>query len=98
MPGDVFTARVLPPIQPPLEIKPDINVLYGNPISLQLAAIGITNLYGGVTNTEKSRTTSTKRVFNPDDNSQWVDVQRIETLVMTDENKQDHTFNFNNPA
>jgi len=77
---------------------PTITVLYGNAISLQLAANGITNLFGGVKLQEKSRTTSVKRVFNPDDNSQFVDVQRIESLVMTDENKQDHNFTFNNPA
>lgn len=76
--------------------KPNINVLYGNPISLQLAAIGITNLFGGVKLTEKNRTTSTKRIFNPSDHTQYVDIKRIETLIMADENKQEHHFAFNN--
>lgn len=97
-PSDVFNARVLPPVQPPLETKPDITVNYGNPITLQLAPIGITNLFGGVKLTEKSRTTSTVRVTNPDDATQFVDVQRIESMVLTDENKQAHNFTFNNPA
>ena len=33
---------------------------------------------------EANRTTATERVYNPNDNSQYVDVQRINSLTMTD--------------
>ena len=96
--GDVFTAKPLAPVQPNFVAKPDIVVTFGNPIQLQAKPIGITNLFGGVKLSEISRTTSKKRVFNPDDNSQFVDVLRIETLKMQDANNQTHEFTFNNPA
>jgi hypothetical protein len=35
--------------------------------------------------TETGRVTQTERVFNPDDKSQWVDVERINQLTMTQE-------------
>lgn len=94
--GDVFSAKPLTPVQPNFDSKPDIVFTWGDPITLQAKPIGITNLFGGVKYTEVSRTTSTKRVFNPDDNTQFVDVQRIETLLMKDENGQQHNFTFNN--
>jgi hypothetical protein len=34
---------------------------------------------------ETGRVTQVQRVFNPDDNSQWVDVERINQLTMTQE-------------
>lgn len=94
--GDVFNATALPPVQPVNVAKPDIVFTFGNPITLQMKAIGITNLFGGVKLTEISRTTSTKRVFNPADRAQFVDVQRIETLLMQSEDGQQHNFNFKN--
>lgn len=45
-----------------------------------------TTLYPVVTGgnwTETGRVTQIQRVFNPDDKSQWVDVERINSLTMT---------------
>lgn len=93
--GDVFTAQLLPPVQPSFTAKPPITVLYGNAITLQLKAIGITNLYGGAKLAEVSRTTKTVRVTNPDDPSQFVDVEKILSMKLKDELDKEHFFNFN---
>jgi hypothetical protein len=96
---DVFTARQLPPTQPAVAAKPPVVYTFGNAIQLLAKPIGITNLTGGVKLSEVSRKTSTVRVTNPQDNSQFVDVQRIDSLIMKDVNSlQIHQFNFNNPA
>lgn len=97
-PGDIFDANTLPAVEPGVANLPIITVLFGNPIPLQAAPIGIKNLFGGAKLSEVSRITSTKRVFNPDDHTQFVDVQRIDHLTMQDEQQQTHTFDFNNPA
>lgn len=94
--GDVFTAKALAPVQSVATVKPDIVVLWGKPITLKMKPIGVTNLYGGARLTEVSRTTSTKRIFNPADETQFVDVERIETLRMRDANQQFHDFTFEN--
>ena len=98
-PGDVFTARVLPPVQPAVAALPDVVVIFGNAIPLLAKANGVTALVGGVKFKEVSRRTTVKRVFNPTDNSQYVDVARIEQLVLKDTaTSQLHTYDLNNPA
>lgn len=94
-PGDVFTAQLLPPVQPVVTAKPAITVAYGNAITLQLKGIGITNLFGGAKLTEKSRKTKTVRITNPNDDSQFVDVQKILSMKLVDESKKEHFFQFN---
>lgn len=94
-PGDVFTAQLLPPVQPPFAAKPPITQRYGNAITLQLKGIGITNLFGGAKLTEKSRTTKTVRITNPNDDQQFVDVQKILSMKLVDEAKKEHFFQFN---
>jgi hypothetical protein len=97
--NSVFTARSLPPIQPAVDPKPDVVLTFGDPISLLAKANGVTTLFGGAKLNEVSRRTSVKRVYNPTDNSQYVDVQRIEELVLKDaQTNQLHTFTLNNPA
>lgn len=96
--GDVFNAKAFERNQPFLVAKDRIVVQFGNPIKLQMKPIGITNLFGGARLNEITRTTSTKRVFNPSDNTQFVDVERMDYLKMRDDNGQDHEFTFNNPA
>lgn len=93
--GDVFTAQVLPPVQPVNVAKPAITVLYGNAIQLQLKGIGITALYGGAKLKEKSRTTKTVRITNPTDPEQFVDVEKILSMKLVDEQQKEHSFQFN---
>jgi hypothetical protein len=47
--------------------------------------------------TEVDRKTHTVRVTNPDDENQFVDVQRIDQLRLKDENGVMSTWNLNNP-
>lgn len=48
--------------------------------------------------TETKRVTETVRVFNPDDNTQFVDVERTNQLVMTNKaTKQTWTYNRKQP-
>jgi hypothetical protein len=98
-PGEVFTARVLPPVQPAVAALPDVVLTFGNAIQLLAKPNGVTALFGGVKLNEVSRRTSVKRVFNPSDNSQFVDVERIDQLTLKDAaTSQLHTFQLNNPA
>lgn len=103
--GLVFTARTLPP--PPNQAGPslgfdpsypaeDIVQEWGGTIQLLYKAIGVKNLYGGAELTEVSRQTTTVRVENPDDPTQFVDVERIQKLHMRDENGADHFLTLNN--
>ena len=94
--GHVFTAKSLPPVPTVTTIKPDITVIWGKPITLQMKAIGITNLYGGAQLQEVNRTTRTKRVFQGGDETSpnWVDVEEILTLRMRDAQQQFHDFTF----
>lgn len=94
--GDIFNARVLPPVQPAVATPPDITTLFGNQITLQLAPNGITALFGGVKLSEVSRKTSTVRVENPADSSQFVDIQRIEQLTLKDARGQLQDWTLNN--
>lgn len=49
-----------------------------HPSNLGLQAVKVGNF------TEKSRTKQTKRVFNPNDSEQWVDVEEITSLTLSD--------------
>jgi hypothetical protein len=95
--GDVFTARVLPPVQPPAAPPAPITATWGKGISLLSTAIGKTDFKFGVVHTEVDRKTHTVRVTNPDDENQFVDVQRIDQLRLKDENGVMSTWNLNNP-
>jgi hypothetical protein len=93
--GDIFSARVLPPAQPLTTTAEPVVAIWGKEISLQATALGIHNWKIGVIHNEISRTTITKRVTNPTDASQYVDVQAIKTLRTKDENGVEQSFNFN---
>ena len=93
--NDVFTAKVLPPIQPNVASTADVSVTWGQGTSLLAKAIGTKNFRFGVLD-ELDRKTSTVRVTNPDDAAQYVDVKRIDYLKMQDEDGLIHEFNFNN--
>lgn len=93
---DVFTARVLPPANPsPTNLSPVV-IFWGDPISLISKSIGVNKLVGGVTRTEVSRKTSTVRITNPNDASQFVDVQRVDAIQMKDEYGQLYSWQFHN--
>lgn len=96
--GDVFNARkVAPRDQAPIEEQEDVEVEWGGTISSNYNRWQITNtLVGGVSKfSEKSRVTSTQRIENPSDPTQFVDVERIEklTLASTDGKEIDFTLN-----
>jgi hypothetical protein len=95
--GDVFTARVLPPVQPPAAPPAPITATWGKGISLLSTAIGMSDWKIGVVHTEIARKTHTVRVENPNDASQYLDVQRIDQMRLQDENGVQSTWNFNNP-
>ena len=93
-----FNAKTLAPPAPAADSPPpDVEQVWGNPISLLSKAIGVTNLNtGGKHWSEVSRTESTVRVTNPTDDSQFVDVKRIDFLHLQDENGADHFMSLNN--
>lgn len=93
--GDPFTARRLTPVkQRATEDEEDVVVLWGDGISSTYTAFAVSGLVGGTVNyTEKSRVTSTQRIENPDDATQFVDVERIEKLTMA--NSQGNEIEFN---
>jgi hypothetical protein len=95
--GDVFTARVLPPVHLPAAPPAPVTATWGQGISLLSTAIGINDLKIGVVHTEIARKTHTVRVENPDDPNQYVDVQRIDQLRLQDENGVESTWNLHNP-
>jgi hypothetical protein len=47
---------------------------------------------------EVERETSTKRVFNSEDASQYVDVEVVERIVLTNKAKQRRTLRFDNES
>jgi len=93
--GDVFTARVLDPVQTTLDPE-DIEVEWGDASPLLAKAIGIRDLNSGNLH-EVSRKTSTVRITNPTDPDQFVDVERIDELRLKDERGQESKWYFNNP-
>lgn len=98
--SEVFTARVLAPAtQPASAPEPDVELLWGDGNSGDYSQFQLSGLVGGVvTFEEKSRVTRTVRVTNPDDDSQFVDVERIEKLVLASNRGDEIHFNLNNPA
>lgn len=96
--GDVFNARSLPPVQPPTtEPKADVDKVWGKGNSGNYTAFVLSGLVGGVvTFNETSRVTRKVRVTNPTDSSQFVDVERIEKLVMATSKGDEIHFNLNN--
>lgn len=97
--GDVFTARVLPPMQAETVPPDPISVKWGKPISLMLAKAGgkWEVIAKWPSEDEIARTTSTVRVTNPTDPSQYVDVERIDSLTLRAENGLARTLTLNNP-
>lgn len=92
--GDAFTARRLPPTEQPGEPQEDVVVDWGTTISSNYNVWEIQNglIGGNVQLTEQSRVTSTQRIENPDDPDQFVEVERIEKLVLASD--QGHQLNF----
>lgn len=97
--GDIFTARVLAPVsQPATTDSAPISFAWGAENSGDYTSFVLSGLVGGqVVYEEKSRVTKTVRVFNPQDDTQYVDVERIEKLVMAATNGNEIHFNLNNP-
>ena len=93
-----FSARTLPPVQPVSDIKPNIVVEWGGPSTLIAKSIGVHDLNSGGKNwQEQSRQVHKKRVTNPSDPSQFVDVEAIDKMHFKDENGADHFLHMNNP-
>lgn len=93
--GDVFTARVLPPTQPPVTPPTNTHSEWGGPIQLIAKAIGVRDLNtGGKHWSEVSRTSHVVRVTNPTDPEQYVDVERTTAMHLVDETGADHYFTF----
>ena len=93
--GDIFTARVLAPAQPPLDYVEDVVLTWGGASQFLSKGIGIRDLRGGVRWSEVSRQTKTVRVSNPSDASQFVDVEKILAMRMKDEKGVEHFMSFN---
>lgn len=96
--GDVFTARVLPNVQQPATAPADpVEKTFGDDSSGDYTQFQLSGLVGGVvTYNEKSRVTKTVRIHNPDDDSQFVDVERIQKLVLASSKGDEIHFNLNN--
>lgn len=96
--GDVFDARTLtPPAQPNNTPKADIIEIWGDDDSSDYQAYQLSGLIGGkVIYKEKSRVTSTHRIFNPEDSGQFVDVKRIDKLVLASDKGDEIHFQMNN--
>jgi hypothetical protein len=98
--GDVFTARTIAPVQQPATvIKPDVSDTFGDEDSGGYTSFVLSGLVGGkVIYEEKSRVTQKVRITNPEDDQQWVDVERIQKLVMATTGGDEIHFNFNTPT
>lgn len=93
--GDVFTARVLHPTAPAEELPADIEQDIGGPVQLINKPIGVTDLNSRSLH-EVERRTSVTRVSNPEDENQYVDVERIDFLKLKDANGQEWDWTLNN--
>jgi len=79
--GEVFDARRAPPEQPALDAPETVVFEWGKGIDAHF--LRPDPIFEYKTDwTEKARETETVRVTNPDDDSQFVDVERIKRLVM----------------
>jgi hypothetical protein len=96
--AEPFGGRSLVPVGPAGPGKPNIVVSWGNPSTLQAKAIGVKDLNTGKFWTEQDRKTSRIRVHNPSDSSQFVDIDRIDSIHLQDEKGNDHFMTLNNPA
>lgn len=92
-----FGSRALVPVGPVGPTKPNIVVSWGNASALQAKAIGVKDLNSGKFWTEQDRKTTRVRVHNPDDPTQFVDLDRIDELHMQDEKGNDHFMTLNHP-
>lgn len=82
--GDVFTARVLPPVQPVNEVLPPVHTsIIGAPDTTYDEEPAPVTLGFQVEWQEdhSRRVTDQVRVENPDDPSQFVEVERIKSTV-----------------
>lgn len=93
-----FTARRLTPDQPAEGSTPEIVTLeWGDTIEANYKQYSIGGLAGATVKwTEVSRQTTTVRVSNPSDESQFVDVERIDRLTMRNEKGQEQELVLNN--
>jgi hypothetical protein len=92
--GDVFTSRVLAPAQPAVIVE-DVLIEWGQGNELQMTAIGVKDLNSGKDLREVDRKTTTVRVENPDDESQYVMIERIDALKFKDEFNADRSMTLN---
>lgn len=93
---EVFDARTLTPQQLQDENPDDAVATWGAPSSGDYTQFQISGLVGGTTTyTEKSRVTENVRVENPDDPSQFVEVERIKELRMANEQGNELLFKLN---
>lgn len=93
--GDVFTARVLPPLQPALADVEDVVLTWGAASPFLSKQIGIPDLHGGVKWKEVSRTTKVVRISQESNPDNWVDVEKILAMRLKDEKGQEHFLDFN---
>ncbi len=95
--GEVFTARVLPPVeQPAVTVPEDIVQVWGKGNDTNYDRFSLSGIVGGKVNyTESERVTQTVRITNPQDENQFVDVERIQRLKMvSDQGANEINFNF----
>lgn len=92
---DPFNARRLPP-QQTVEAPEDVETSWGQGGSGNYSQFTLSGLVGGTVNyAEKDRVTETVRIENPDDPSQFVDVERIKQLRLANEQGNEILFNLN---
>ena len=94
--GEVFTARFLTPSeQPAVTVPEDVVTEWGKGNDTNYDRFSLSGIVGGKVNyTEKDRVTQTVRITNPQDDQQFVDVERIQKLRMASEQGQEINFNF----
>lgn len=93
---DVFNARVLPPAQLPFEEAEDPSYTFGDGIPGNFKQWGFSVLNVETDWEEVSRVTTIQRVTNPQDENQFVDVERIEKLTFQSSEGQQIRFNMFN--
>ncbi len=96
--NEVFTARHTAPVdQMPVAPQEDVTKSWGGTISGTYTQFALSGIIGGtVIYTEKDRVTQTVRVENPDDSSQFVDVERIVSMRLANDQGNEIHFNLNN--
>lgn len=95
--AEVFTARVAAPPPPPAALPGAVELIWGDQISLMAKQNGIPDLNtGGKHWSEADRTTRVVRVSNPNDATQFVDVEKILNMRFKDEVGNEHFLQLNN--